>query len=539
MNKLLPTLFVILAVMTSCGVGEIYTSSDKILELVSRETTLLDALQSHINAEYDNLKALSGFLSERSKATRTASYDDLKLQAEHPNGAYHLIKLYTQDWHHIVMANPLFDKHISHLKPKLPTSDDFRGACSAIVRLHRMYKLRVDDMYTGNYSGYLGPRLTPDDAFEIGRQAFVDGFLEESSDWLKVAVEKLAEQDGTRGQTQYTMSKRGQACGLLGRAFYFMNNTDRATELYNMGRHLDSSSGDILQLQKELQSQISTDVYGSATEVWHDNMTELCMWDKSKRVEQLRPFHFCRYKVALFSLPYIRYKEEILSVAPFVSVFYEMVSDKEIDTITTYVKGRMYRGLVGMGENATTAYIRTSDLGWMYDDELEIATRVSERVKSITGLEVAQRTPDGPSSSEAFQIVNYGMGGHYDVHMDPFDHTPDDNLLNRSGERLATFLIYLSDVKKGGNTVFVRSKISVAPQKGMALFWYNFDPSMKKDLQTHHAGCPVIIGHKWIANKWIWTYGNTFRRKCGPRPSSKQLDIEPLMYSSHKHCTRH
>ena len=29
-----------------------------------------------------------------------------------------------------------------------------------------------------------------------------------------------------------------------------------------------------------------------------------------------------------------------------------------------------------------------------------------------------------------------------------------------------------------------------------------------------------------VANKWIWTYGNTFRRRCGLHPSDTQIDIE-------------
>ena len=32
-----------------------------------------------------------------------------------------------------------------------------------------------------------------------------------------------------------------------------------------------------------------------------------------------------------------------------------------------------------------------------------------------------------------------------------------------------------------------------------------------------------------VANKWIWTYGNTFRRPCGPEPHSTQLDVERLL----------
>ncbi|XP_076472641.1 prolyl 4-hydroxylase subunit alpha-1-like [Babylonia areolata] len=534
------TFWIVLSEALSTCYGEVFTSSYKILDLVNREKTLLDALQNHINAEYDNLKALSSFLSDRSRSVRTTSVEALNEQAEHPNGAYLLIRLYTHDWNHVVTANPLFDRLISNLKPHLPTPDDYRGACSAIIRLQRVYRLRVEDMYRGNYSGYMGPALDPTDAFEIGRQSFVDGFLEESRQWLHLAVDHMETQE--RGLQRHdrhraSPSQRGQMYGLLGRTYFFMNRTEKAREMYEMGRQYDSSSGDVIQLQRELQTGAEGgERYGSAVEDWHRDMEDLCMRDKAHRVARLRPFHTCRYKQGVASLPYVRYKEEILSTSPFTSLIYDFITDTETRVFKDYIKGRMFRGLVGMGINATTSFIRTSNLGWVYDDEIVQANRLSQRVKSVTGLEVAQRTPNGPSSSEAFQIVNYGLGGHYDLHMDPFDDPPDDDLLKSSGERLATFLIYLTDVEKGGNTVFLHSKISVAPQKGMALFWYNYDTKMMKDLDTHHAGCPVLIGHKWIANKWIWTYGNTFRRPCGPFPNSTQEEIEPLMYSRHRLC---
>ncbi|KAL8581826.1 hypothetical protein ACOMHN_010200 [Nucella lapillus] len=478
-----------------------------------------------------------GFLSERSQTVRTSALDTLRSQAEHPNGAYRLIKLYAQDWNQVFTANPLLDHHVNHIKPHLPTPEDLKGACSAIIRLQRVYRLRVDDMYRGNYSGYFGPPLEPLDAFEIGRQAFVDGFLSESRQWLLVAASHLEEGDSVNLHPRRApMSERGAIFGLLGRTYFFMNDSIKAREMYEKGRQFDSEGGDIIQLGQDLVSMSGADNYGSAVEDWHDVMAELCMREKTHRVVRLRPYHRCRYKQGVASLPYVRYKEEILSPSPFTSLIYDFITDAEITHITDFMKGRMSRGLVGMGVNATQSLLRTSDLGWVYDEELTLAGRLSQRVKRVTGLEVDQRMPLGPSSSEAFQIVNYGMGGHYDLHMDPFDEPPDDHLLGQSGERLATFLIYLSDVEKGGNTVFVRPKISVAPRKGMALFWYNFDPKMTKDLDTHHAGCPVLIGHKWIANKWIWTYGNTFRRPCGPSPNSTQEDIEPLMYPRRQHC---
>ena len=52
----------LLFMTSSTSVADIITSSERILELTNQEALLLDALQNHINAEYDNLKALSGWV---------------------------------------------------------------------------------------------------------------------------------------------------------------------------------------------------------------------------------------------------------------------------------------------------------------------------------------------------------------------------------------------------------------------------------------------------------------------------------------------
>lgn len=47
-----------------------------------------------------------------------------------------------------------------------------------------------------------------------------------------------------------------------------------------------------------------------------------------------------------------------------------------------------------------------------------------------------------------------------------------------------------------------------------ALFWYNLLRSGDGDMRTRHAACPVLIGSKWVANKWIHERGQEFRRAC-------------------------
>jgi prolyl 4-hydroxylase len=57
----------------------------------------------------------------------------------------------------------------------------------------------------------------------------------------------------------------------------------------------------------------------------------------------------------------------------------------------------------------------------------------------------------GSENAESMQVLHYEIGEKYDAH---FDYFHDKNNLKLGGHRIATVLMYLSDVKKGGETVF-------------------------------------------------------------------------------------
>ena len=56
------------------------------------------------------------------------------------------------------------------------------------------------------------------------------------------------------------------------------------------------------------------------------------------------------------------------------------------------------------------------------------------------------------------------LGGHVEQSSEHSDY---------GGLRVTTFMIYMSHVEAGGHTVFPQAGVSVQPEEGKALFWFN------------------------------------------------------------------
>ncbi|XP_076900640.1 putative prolyl 4-hydroxylase 9 [Bidens hawaiensis] len=116
---------------------------------------------------------------------------------------------------------------------------------------------------------------------------------------------------------------------------------------------------------------------------------------------------------------------------------------------------------------------------------------------------------------EAFNILRYDIGQRYLAHYDTFN--PAEYGPQKS-QRMASFLLYLSDVEEGGETMFPFengesknatydikkcSGLKVKPRKGDGLLFYTLHPNGTIDSASLHGGCDVIKGQKWVATKWI------------------------------------
>ena len=66
-----------------------------------------------------------------------------------------------------------------------------------------------------------------------------------------------------------------------------------------------------------------------------------------------------------------------------------------------------------------------------------------------------------------------------------------------------TFLLYLNEGYKGGETAFPQLGWQYKGRTGDALFFYNATPDGAPDRRTLHAGTPTTRGEKYLFSQWI------------------------------------
>ena len=108
-------------------------------------------------------------------------------------------------------------------------------------------------------------------------------------------------------------------------------------------------------------------------------------------------------------------------------------------------------------------------------------------------------------NGEGLQVLHYTKGGRTEPHCDFLQPSNPANRASiaRSGQRVSTFIAYLNDVESGGETVFPAIQWSVSPRRGCAVYFEYCNSLGQVDVDTLHAGSPIVRGEKWIVTKWM------------------------------------
>lgn len=179
--------------------------------------------------------------------------------------------------------------------------------------------------------------------------------------------------------------------------------------------------------------------------------------------------------------------------------------------------------------------VRTSSGMFLSKGQDEVVANVEARIAAWTFLP--------KENGESIQILHYEHGQKYEPHYDYFHDKVNQEL---GGHRVATVLMYLSDVEKGGETIFPNSEAkksqpkgddwsdcakngyAVKPRKGDALLFFSLHLNATTDPLSLHGSCPVIEGEKWSATKWIHvrSFETVFNNECQDQnPSCSQWAV--------------
>ncbi|XP_053167364.1 prolyl 4-hydroxylase subunit alpha-1 isoform X1 [Hemicordylus capensis] len=512
---------------------DFFTSIGHMTDLLNTEKDLVTSLKDYIKAEESKLQQIKKWAEKLDKLTDTATKDPEGFLG-HPVNAFKLMKRLNTEWSELenLVLKDMSDGFISNMtiqRQYFPNDEDQTGAAKALLRLQDTYKLDTDTISRGNLPGVKHKTfLTAEDCFELGKIAYTESDYYHTELWMEQALKQLDD-----GEVSSSIDKVS-VLDYLSYAVYQQGDLDKAMVLTKRLLELDPehqrANGNlkyfeyIMSKEKEAnksttktddqtENEIKTQKRGPSKDYLPERQKYemLCRGEGLKMTPRRQKKLFCRYYDGNGHPRYILgpVKQEDEWDRPRIVRFVEIISDEEIETVKELAKPRLSRATVHDPQTGklTTAHYRVSKSAWLSGYENPVVSRINTRIQDLTGLDV--------STAEELQVANYGVGGQYEPHFD-FGRKDEPDAFKElgTGNRIATWLFYMSDVAAGGATVFPEVGASVWPRKGTAVFWYNLFPSGEGDYSTRHAACPVLVGNKWVSNKWIHERGQEFRRRC-------------------------
>nr|XP_057922071.1 prolyl 4-hydroxylase subunit alpha-1-like isoform X2 [Doryrhamphus excisus] len=546
-RKMAVCCLLLIFITSSSAVNEYFTSIGHMTDLLYTEKDLVASLKDYIQAEENKLEQIKKW-AEQLDSLSAAAIRDPEGFLGHPVNAFKLMKRLSREWgelENLVLTN-MSDGFISNLtirRQHFPNEVDQTGVAEALLRLQDTYELDTNTLAKGELPGSSSLRgtLTADDCYDLGKVAFQEDDFYHTELWMSQALRQLdqGEPPGTVDAVtildylSYSLYQQGElesAMEFTKRLLQLDPSKKQAeTNLRYFEYHLEK-------LQNGEETEETLRMGRAAPNMEDDNMYEkLCRGKSAEMTPRRQSRLFCRYRDGGRHPRFVigPVKEEDEWDHPRIVRYHDIVTDEEMDKLKELAKPRLRRSLVVDSRSGCSHEASA----WLGQHEHPVVDLMAQRIGDVTGLDV--------STAEQLQVANYGVGGQYEPHYDfNREDEPDSFAELGTGNRIATWLLYMSDVQAGGATVFTDAGAAVWPKKqtvylmkcprclghkGSAVFWYNLHPSGDGDYRTRHAACPVLVGSKWVANVWLHERGQEFRRRC-PLRRSKSARVNRITH---------
>lgn len=518
----------VLITLFHCFNSELFTALADLSKVFKAEKDLGELLSQYVVNEEKRLGEIIQFANELktyniNSNKSSDNSEEIEKYFSNPINSYLFTRKFVFDWKDkLELLNDfvnnkfrkLLQEEIDRFQKRLPVEEDIDGTIDALIRLQETYKLNTKDLIVGKIQNVQSNvKLNSNDCYKIGLHAYEKGNYPVAVKWFKESlnlfkVNKLDEHNtlSERSIVDYLSYCLGSV-GMFSAALNYTNEMLQSPNSDIRQRLMDNKK---YYLQKISEEEYPNDSEDPAFNEHRDGneYTALCRGESPMNHRHNWNNLICRYAVPDPFYVIGPLKTEVAFDKPRIVIFHDIIHNKEIDHIKAVASPNLNRATV---RNPTTGILefasyRISKSAWLSNDLDDITYKINQRIKAATGLSI--------ETAEDLQVVNYGIGGHYSPHFDHGNKRPQDAFETERGNRIATLLFYLSDVEAGGATVFTEVGAILWPKKGSAAFWFNLRRNGESDDMTKHAGCPVLVGSKWVMNKWFHEREQEFRRPC-------------------------
>lgn len=551
------TLFSICRInLANYGGHDLFTSLGQLNELWKNEIEVVRNMEKAIQNMDDMKASLVKYIKSHKEAqlNQEPNFDYLG----QPINGYLMIRHVALGWQEIREqffkaeneTRQIFDELRDREKEKLPDEHDIHGAAYGLARLHSLYSLNSTQMIENGVieakikngihalSEPSVLKLTAWDLDLIARQGKVQGLYNTMVDFYGVLVDKFQNEEASNEKPFETFmaSKR--------------NLTDIQLDIRNAkilhdetlirrGSRSGARTHDLpldpkLRKKKKFKKKTFELKDPITDEERAENHRELEMPEVKQKADLQKELLctgvtfrtandtkdlFCTY--AHNNSPWLRLgpmKVEIQSKEPYIAVLRELMYPHECDNLTRFL-GPHLDFPPGRMNPRHQINDWTMKNAWPHEAHNIHLEKMTRRVEHITGL----RASSFKEESDAFMCGNYGIGGHYGTHPDfsKWDPNAFRDATSRVN-RISTVMTVLDAPIAGGATVWPFLGVSIFPEKGSAAFWFNLKSDGRPDYLTLHAACPVLLGQKWIGNKWIGYTPQWKNRPCALSPKTRQ-----------------
>ena len=403
--------------------------------VLETESVLINNLEGYIKAQEEKLDFLRKKVLEYQREHDSAA-NDVSEYLLNPINAYLLTKRLTTDWREVERVMTLdvgsqFVQNVSDYRNimKFPTDEDLAGAASALIRLQDTYGMKTEEIARGKLNGVqFSIEMSSEDCFEIGRQSYINSDFRHTILWMNEALNRL-NNDSNLNRADvleylaFSTFKEGKVRDALAMTHELLELApDHRRALGNKNYY----EKELLKLNQksELRGDDGTnDVpvddsveFHYINNPYNYDIPERKMYELACRGELRPPESIIKDLTCSYvdnGVPFLKIaplKLEQISHDPYIVVYHNVMYDSEIEIIQHMAKPRFRRATVQnhkTGELETANY-RISKSAWLKDSEHKVIATVVQRVKDMTGLSM--------DTAEELQVVNYGIGGHYEPH---------------------------------------------------------------------------------------------------------------------------